>query len=320
MSILTNSNVASSLIRENVQGAAVDLVFRRTDLLNFLRARGAVRPWTGAYPTAWNLVTAANGSSEVYAEGSAAPVAGKQTYSRAQLSPFYTRVVVGYSGHVRDQVANGGVYEDPIAGEIQRGTVDLFKKVEDTLCGTTADQGIQSAIDAGDTYANVAPGSVTAWAAKETAVGGALTLAALQDLEEALSLTPYLSQPTDILTCHNQVNNYTDLVGPANGTAANRLARFDLGSGTIDAGMSPTGLLTSVHQFNGKPITPIAGLTNTVWLMLDMTTGVELLVARDLTVEPLAKTGDDQNLQITFACALKVAKRNAHGKLTGVTA
>jgi hypothetical protein len=279
-----------------------------------------VRPWVGADPSEWNLVTAANSSAETYVESQAAPVAAAQTYSRAALNAFFAHISVGYSDRVALQVAAGGVYDDPIMMEIQRGTADLMKKVEDTLVGTTQDQGIQSIIDGGDTYAGLAPGSVTAHASKETSVGGALGLDDLEDLAEALSQTPYISQPTDILAAQNQITNYGRLVGPAATTSLMRWTGQP-GGGGVDAGnIGPGGYLQGQVSWNGLPWTGISGLTNTVILMLDMTSGVELLVRKDITVVPLAQTSHDTNVLIDFGCALKVARRNAHGKLTGVTA
>lgn len=331
MSQLINSNISSTLVRENVQGGTVGLVFRRTDLVNWILARAAASRLRGAFPLQWNVNSAGNSSSETMSEGQAAPIAGKQTYNRASLNPFYLQTAASYSGRVRDQVANGGVYADPIADAVAKGTADHFKKLDDTLCGTTQDQSLQSAVDSGDTYAGLAPGSVTTHASKETAVGGALTLGSLIDMQEALALSPYMAQTTDILSCANQISNYLELVGPQNGTAANRLVRFNdpMQSGLFDAGMMPGGFgiggMAPAASFNGTQWFSIAGLTNTVILFLDTSPteagpGIELITVRDLTVEQLAKTGDDTNLLITSGHMLVVRRRNAQGKLTGVTA
>lgn len=319
---LTNTDV-SALLRENLDGDLVDLVFRRTDLLNFLRGIGAMKMSTGASSFQWDVISAANTSGEIFSEGQSLPVAGKQTYKRAALSPFYARVVCDVSGHVRDNAK--GAIVDPWMVELQKGTADLYKKVEDTLVGTTQDQGIQSIIDADDTYAGLAPGSVSTHASKETALAGPQTIAALQDMEEALSTTPYTGLPTHILAAANQISNYVDTVGTGNGTAANRLVRFNRDAGTpgpIDAGMVPMG---NYYQpmglsYNGKVWVPISGLTTTVILMIDATTPIELVIHRDVTVDDLAKVNDGQQAQISMACCLKVKQRNAHGKLTGVTA
>jgi len=319
MSLLINSGISSSLVRENVQGSLGDIVFRRTDLLNFLRSRGAVIALAGADPMQWNLTTAANGSAENYAESQAAPVAGKQTYARASQGFFHSRVVAGYSGHVADQVRNGGVYQDPIASEVQKGIADLFVQVESTLCGSVQDQGVQSIIDGGDTYANLAPGTYTSWKSLETAVGGALSFTVLEDNLETAALSPYLSQPTDWLMPFNQITNYVRLAGSSATTSLMRFSPPGNG-GTNDLGMIPGNYLQGQVSYNGAPIHGISGLTTTVIVGLDMTSPVRLVVKRDVTVEPLAKTNDDTNVQITFACALQVLERNKHLKLTGVTA
>jgi hypothetical protein len=319
MSLLINSNISSSLVRENVQGSAADIVFRRTDFLNFMRSKGRVRAWKGGAPQGWNLVTAANSSAETYSEGQAVGQPGKQTYGRTSLNPFYTRIQFGYSGHVADQVRQGGVYDDPISMELQKAVEDLFVKVESTLVGSTADQGVQSVIDGGDTYANVAPGSVTSWKALETAVSAALSYTALEDNIELAALTPYTSQPTDILAPMNQVTNYQRLAGAS---ATTSLMRFSspANGGSMDLGSMPGGMLQGRLAWNGMPWTPISGLTTTVILLLDMASDFAIEVFRDVTVEPLAKTSDDTNAMATFACAIRCHERNKHIKLTGVTA
>lgn len=317
MAILVNSGISSSLARENVRGNATDLVFRRTDLLNWLRSIGATSTTGGAQPLQWNVVTAANSSAETFVEGQAAPVAGRQTYARASQAPTYFRVVAGYSGHVLDQQRNGGTYDDPVADAIERGTADLMKKIEDSLVGTTQDVGIQSIIDSDDTYAGLAPGSYNAWASKETGSVGTLGVDDLEDLQAALAMSPYLSDPDTILCAHTMIQNYTATVGPSAGTS---LFRINAGQ-KFDAGVLGGSMLAQgTVSFNGMPFVGISGLTNTVLLMLDSKSGIELVVHRDVEVQELARTSDDQNFQITMACMLRVQRRNAHGKLTGITA
>ncbi|HEY6017962.1 MAG TPA: hypothetical protein VIU16_14340 [Gaiellaceae bacterium] len=319
MSLLVNSGISSSLVRENVQGSLGDIVFRRTDFLNFLRARGAIMPLSGADPMQWNITYAGNGSAQTYVESQAAPLAGKQSYARASLGCFHTEVVAGYSGHVADQVRNGGVYQDPIQNELAKGIEDLFVQVESTLVGSTADQGVQSIIDGGDTYAGLAPGTYTSWKSLETAVGGALAVSTFEDNLETAALSPYLSQPTDWFMPANQITNYNRLVGTGATTSLYR-GNLPMAGGTNDIGMMPGNYLQGQTSYNGAPIHLISGLTTTVILALDMRSPVRLVVKRDVTVKPLAETNDDSNVLITFACALQVMERNKHIKLTGVTA
>jgi hypothetical protein len=310
MSQLLHTDLTSSLIKENVQGGAFDTVFRRTDLLNFLSSQGRVRRWMGGQPQQWNIVTTANSASEVFSEGAAAPVAGKQAYAQASLSPFYARVIAGYSGHVADNQRAGGMWIDPIQDAIVKGTADLWKKVEDTIVGSTADQGIQSVVDAGDTYAGLAPGSYSTHASIETAVGGALSFTVLEDNIETGALA--MAKPTHILAPHNQLTNYIRLAGAS---AATSNVRYT--PGTKDFG---TGSAIDNLSYNGMPLVGISGLTTTVILMLDMTSDFAFEIFRDVEIKPLSSANDDTSVQISVAGALVCKVRRAHIKLTGVTA
>lgn len=320
MAGLGYSNISSSLIRPNVMGGTVDLVFRGTDFINFLRDNGAVIQSPGSEPFKWNLITASNVTTEVFAEFSAPPVAGRQSYAQASLSPFYVRAVVAQSGRVRDSVARGGTYEDVIALELAKATADLMSKVEDELLSSTQDRGLASIVDANDTYAGISPTSVTNWASEENNVGGALTIAAIEDLYEELvsGVVGGVSRgakPTHILMPPNQVTNWIRTIGPSATTSLMRFAPPTESGQPFDPGLLRFGL-----SWNGLPIVSVAKMAPTEIYMLDMSSGIELVVHRDITVDRLAKTNDDDMFQVSFACALKVVKRNAHGKLTGVTA
>ena len=129
-----------------------------------------------------------------------------------------------------------------------------------------------------------------------------------------------MSQPTDILAAENQITNYIRLAGSSATTSLLRFAPPAAPGGTNDLGMMPGGFLKGVVSRNGMQWQHITALTSTVILLLDMTSPIELLMMRDLTVEMFAKTSDDQNLQLTLACAVRVLERNKHIKLTGVTA
>lgn len=317
MTILTNSDISSSLVRENVLNPSgpTDLVYRAPDLLQWLMARGASGKMTGAYPFTWNAITAANSAAATFSEGEAIGLPGKQTYTRYSLSPTYARAPFAMSGHSRDQTSSGGTYGDLLQIETNKAVVDLYKKVDDILCGTTSNVGIQSAIDANDSYAG---SSSSPWVSVETNVGGALTVGVLQDAEEAVVTSPYIGNPTDLLMPRNQITNYLNTVGTG---ATTSLVRLVAGA-PFDAGSMPQGTCT----YNGMPVVPIRGLTNTVALMVDMTpgsdgrAGIYLGIARDVLVEKLAKTSDDDNYVASIAFLLKVDRRNAHVKLTGLTA
>lgn len=308
----TNALIASTLIRDNVNpGVPVDLVSRPTDFYNLLQSQGLVRPSGGSQPFEWNVQYATVDSSEIFVENQALGSIGRRSLAQASLAPWYVRASAAITGHVRDQIARGGTYEDVMAGELANAVADLYNKVETTLLGSTQDRGIASIVDAGDTYAGLAPGSYSTWASLETAVGGALTAAVMHDTYEALIASPYNAMPSVILAGPNQLTNYVSIMGNSSSYSRMNLPM----QGAVDI-----GLMRSAPTFNGIPLVPIRQMTNTEMYWLDLASGVELVVHRDLTTEKLAKVNDNDEVVVSFACALKVTNRRKHAKLTGVTA
>lgn len=322
----TNALIANTLVRENVSpGSPVDLTSRPTDLYNLLLALGLVRDVMGAHPLEWNVTYATTSGAEIFVENQALGAAGRRTMAKASLSPFYVRTQAAVTGHVMDQIRNGGTHEDVLQGEIGSAVKDLFYLMEQTLTGSTANRGIASIIDAGDTYAGLAPGSYSTWASLETAVGGALTAAVMYDTQESLINAPYNATTTVILMPPNQVTNYLGLGGLNGGTSVSRLMLNGGPQSTYDIGIARGGA-----SFNGIPIASVRNVTTTEIYWLDLTDqkvgegqmvpGVTLQMVRGLKAEPLAKTDDNERVMLSMGGCLKVVNRRVQGKLTGVTA
>jgi hypothetical protein len=314
------ASVLSNLTRPNVQGRAIDLLYRETDFVNLLRARGCFKDGVGGTPYKWNLISAANTSVEVFNEGAAPPAAGRQTTQQASVDAFYIRGTFGRSGHVRDNMAKGAFYEDPMTLE---GLVeaDVMKKLEDEFVGSTADRGIASIVDATGTYAGISQASVSAWASEENTTIGTLGIDDLQDLYEEMtsatvSSVPRNASPTDWLMPVNQITNYANTIGA--GASSGGTFRHQMGQGgTLDFGQ--IAYFETSHAFCGVPIRRIRGLTSTEIYLVDLT-GVEILIHRDLRVDPILGNPEMEQFQVSFAVAAKYAARNKHGKMTGVTA
>jgi|688.fasta_scaffold16387_8 hypothetical protein len=308
----TNALLAGIAVRENVSpGIPVDLVSRPTDLYNLLLQNGLVVPSNGAQPFEWNVQYSSTDNAEIFVENQAIGSTNRRNLARAVLSPFYLRAVASVTGHVLDQVARGGTFEDLLQAEIANATKDLYSLLESTLLGSTQDRGIASIVDSGDTYAGLAPGSYSTWAAYEQGIGGALSAAVMHDTYEALTTVPYNATPSVILCAANQITNYVSIMG-----ASSSYSRMNLPlSGPVDL-----GLLRSAPTYNGIPLINIRRMTTTEMYWLDLSSGVQLVMHRDLKVENLAKVNDNQEVVASMACALKVANRRKHGKLTGITA
>lgn len=310
----TNLSAISPLIRPNERGSAIDLVFRDTDLINFLRSKGRFVQAVGGSPHAWNIQVAGTDTSETYVEGQALPLAGTPSFKSASVSASYFRAVAKVSGHVRDQIARGGTYEDAQQRAILTEEKNLYSRIEAAMLGTTVDFGIASVIDAADLYGGINPAVVTEWASLETNVGGALTASVLNIMYRTLTDSPRGATPDTILASQLQTEKYTNLIGPANSTGLAFRPRDEFGK-PYDLGMAKTAALS----FNGAEWVPIRLMTNTELYMLDIASGFDIFIQRDLEVTPLAKTNDDQSWQLSTALFPVVANRRKQGKLTGLS-
>jgi hypothetical protein len=311
---LTNSD-SSALIRPNqAEGGPTDLLFRKTDFLDFLRANGRVRQWAGSSPMEWALTYSGNGSAELYAESQAAPEPGKRTFALASVRPWYARAMAAITGHVRDQIARGGTFENLMDGELEDALKALMYLIETTLCGSAADKGIGNLIDSADTAHGIAPGDVSLWASLETGTIGTLDVADFQDF--FVSLNQRGAQPSVILGNVNQMKNYSNIQGPGATTTSLRGEYPEASGKPYDIGMFGKGM-----GFSGIPLTPIRTLATTELYWLDLVNDdPAFYLMRDILTEKMAKRNDDDQYMLTIAGAMKVPNRRLHGKQTGITA
>ena len=310
-----STSTLSALLKPNVKTPALDLMFRKTDFFDLLRASGRIKDLVGPSPYSWPVITGRN-TAEVFSQGQAPPVAGRHTFTQTSLSEFAVRNVIGETGHVRDNREKQGYYEDPNAAEKALGQADLFYLVEQELMGSTADRGIAAVIDATGTYANIAQGTISEWASEENGSVSTLSADAIQTLYEELtsaaggSSVPRGAMPTHLLAPTNQITNYVNTVGPVASTSLWRVNSGD----KIDVGL--TGAMPT---FNGLPIVQCRLMTTTEMYMVDIT-DMELLIHRDLRVDPVVGNPEMMADQVSASFLFAVYKRNHHGKLTGITA
>lgn len=303
----------SPLLRPNVSATpATSLVFLETDYINWLRGKGRFVAKLGGAPYKFNLATGENGSAETYVENQPPPAAGHRSYAQGSVAAWYVRTVAAVTGHVRDNMAGGGFYEDPQAAELASGVKALMLKVEQTLEGAT--YGMPTVIDANDAYAGIDPATVPAWASYEHAVGGAQTLAHLALMY--LTLVNRGASPTDILTSQAQIDKYIGLANIAHATASPVfIGNLPSQGATFDMGM-----VQQMPRYNGVPFSRMRNQTASELYMLDTASGTfQVSVHRDVTTEPLAKVNDNTEWQITMACCLEVGRRDLQGKQTGLT-
>lgn len=314
---MSNLSTFSALLVENVKGSPVDLMFRKTDLIQMIGQFGGryVKGY-GSAPYKWTIVTGVNSGTGTFVEGQAPGVPGAQTFQKPSLDVFGVEANWTMTGHQLANAANGGYYAEPTLEEVLAKS-DFMKKVEDLLCGSVADQGIASIIDSSDTYATIAPGSVAQWASYEVAVGGALTVSVIDDMYESLTSASSSgvargASPNVILVNPRQLKKYNQLAG-APGAANNSNRFMPDGTNGFDPSFNWKG-----STYQGIPVAMVRTLANSELYMLDMA-DFELIEHRPIAVEKVSTNPELMQWRASALLALKVEKRSQHGKLTGLS-
>lgn len=309
---------ASAILRNTASRGIVDTTARPIDFIRLLQARGRFIPVTslprpGAEPYVVSLVTGNGSTAGRFAEGQAASSGSRRSFANASFSAFYWREVVRATGRNLDIARAGGFVEaNQLQAEIENATMNLMYAMEGDFLGSTVNLGIASIIDDTTLLGGLDPATYTTHASKVSTVSGAQTAAALADHYEAITSSPYLAMPSDILSCPGQVTNYTNLAGLGGGTNVSRMM-LPLAQG-YDIGVNP-----AAASFNGIPWRQINGMTTTetYWPNLaDYTMGVQ----RDVTYEPYGKTNDDTTGQVTMAVIPILERRRSHSKQESLTA
>ncbi len=265
----------------------------------------------------WNLTSVGNASAELFVENQAMPSFSKRTFAQASLSAWYVRASAAITGHLRDQIAKGGTFEDLLEGELADALKALLYLAETTLCGSAQDKGIASYIDDGDVNAGVDPATVTQWKSLETGSISTLDVADMQDFYVALTGTGRGADPQVILGNVNQQKNYGNLAAGTASAPLYRSAGLPAETGKpYDIGVMKPGM-----AFNGIPIVPIRTLATTELYWLDTKNDdPAVYMLRDIETKPLGARNDNDEYQVSLGMVLKVPNRRMHGKMSGITA
>ncbi len=309
---------ASALIRQNLAPEVRDITSRPTDLFDFLRAHGLVKPWSGGSPYEFPLTYVGNSSAELFVENQALGASGKRSIAKGSISPWYARARAGVTGHMRDLVQRGGTIEDVQSKELDDAAKAVYSQIETTLCGSAQDKGIASIIDSGDVHAGLDPATYTQFAAVENNVGGALTIAALEDSYVTVTSSGHDGDPTAYLSSQKQIRKYSDLATAASGSAAASIYRAVMPS---QSGMPyDIGVMKPGVAFNGAPFIRVRSLADSEIYGLDLANGgFYVMVIRDLMVEFLGKTNDNTEATVSTGLTAVCEDRRRHVKWRGLT-
>lgn len=297
MAVTTTTH--AEVIREKTEAGFIDAVFRNNSFLPFF---GAPQDQGGDTNIRWKVNSAGNTSVEVFTEGQAQPVPNQQDYVSAAVPPQYFRVMLQITGHARDALRSAwfnSIAEETI--QAMRDVIDLI-----TTTSMSGTNGIETMIDSTTTYAGIARGAAAYWESTETAVGGPLTITAMEDLLETIEDNDKGGQVTHIFGPRNQETNFARLAGTP----------YIQQGGTADKGQH---LLAP--KFAAIPFIALPDFTNTVIVFADMRPGhFKMLQQRPWSVKEMSPSGDSDVMQLSWAGQPICKQPKMSGKLTGVTA
>lgn len=253
-------------------------------------------------------VRQATTAAAAYVEGQGAPAPGNNTYLMASLaySAGYFWRAVEISGHAVDALRDEGAIIEAIDREVRDAARAMQDLINTTFMGTSH---LQLAVDSAGTYAGIDRGVYSNWGSYESDVAGALTVAALADMVEALEDNDRGASHQDLVLLMpvNQVTNYSALAGAGAGTPI-----VIPPGGNLDLGFSG-------FTFQGIPIYGIPDMTDTVIVCMPKST-LKWVMHRPLKFELKATAGDSVRYLLTCALQMPVHRPDLCGKLTGVTA
>lgn len=310
----TTGSYASLVARQNfIQNQIQDQVYREAQLIMFMDGAGKKQDSGGPSPFLVPMITAGTSPSAFFEDEQFA-LTGSQTYNQASTKAFYIGAKYGYSGMVADNNRHNGYVEDIAQLEtVEKGAADVFKKVDDTLCGSTQDQGISAILDDTAVNGGINPGSVTTWASKVvTPASGSYVLRAIEDAQGALAASPYVSRPTHVLMPPGQVLNLSRQTSLTSLGPQVRINDPGSSTGRLDfSSYQPTRM-----GVGGIDVVSINGLTSTESFVVDINQ-LLLLEHRPVTIKsiPNATNPDSEAVLVSWGGAMVALKRNAHARI-----
>ena len=298
----------SAIVKPNVHQEISDAVFRNSDFIPLFRQVNS----GGGSSYDVKVVTAANGSAEVYVEDQNVPDPGYQQVITAGASFKHFRVFTRVTGHLRRQVGADwdsqswpGAYGGSDV-EMAKAKEDLVDLVNTTFLGTAA-HGVQGIIDASTAFYDQSRSTYTALKSYEKAGSAALSAALMDRLVHETYNAPYGGRIQLLLMPPAQARKYSALI---HGKLALPSAGDAAGSG---AAMLP--------PWAGIPALEVRDLAATVILGLSGLDSAWFFVVHEpapggISILPYGVQADAKINQISTAGALICTQPNAQGKLT----
>lgn len=260
-----------------------------------------------------------SGDAEQANEGDPVPASSYISYADMTMDPLKVQHVVGWTGEVKDLMRSGGNYFDAISDALFEGTEKLLYKAE-----TLAQAQLLAAIDDSATYGGQTRTTVHADSVVVAAGTAALTRAHLSSAYEQLKLAnrrANMGAINDwaILSSVYQETAYGELSGQIyqaddETTGANYPYTTQDTNKTFDVGMHK-----HVFQYNKIPWQGWANMTDG-YVLFTRKSDIIGRTFRPVTIEPLGKTDDSDQLLMTFRWGLYHRDPYRAARIEGLTA
>lgn len=323
---MANLTTAAAAIREVYDPGVVLLTWLNEEFL----AAHPKEQSMGDDTYRWTALRTTNASGGTFSDGDPFPAVGDLAFSQPSLPFNGNGWADGFSitDNLRAALNKPGAQVFPVIQvQAEQCLARLRDLITATMLGATG-IGIQLGVDSTGTYATIDRAVVTNWAARETAVGGAQTIAVFQNDREAMTLP---DRGVDVTSAGyrwyfppEQITNHMNLIGTGAGTSLVRV----LGS----AGQLQTNIMDAYRGLvlGAAEIFECRDLTNTV-IMAAPKTGPEAIkivyqdepdgrTSSGLKVEDVARAGFEDEVIMSWKGILVVPNPFHCLKDTGVTA
>lgn len=275
-------------------------VYRNDAVLGILRAIGMQElTQTGGTGFKWHLNSTGNTSVGIFTENDPAPQSVAQGWVRASVSWVYFWSWVTITGHDRDALADGGIFDAVEAAMMlaQREVVDYRNT---TFLGSS-NNGLQQAISSSATYAGITRGSASYF--ESVSSTSTFSVANLRAFHREIRSPEHGGNPTAHLVSPTVLEIYGAIGGTAsaqNNSTLRYVAPADGSAPGFDYGLRLTGM-----NFYGRPIIEVPDLTSTVWLAVDSSAGnFQHRIIRPFQVKFHHNEGDNEVYEVSTGSTL----------------
>ncbi len=311
---VTPSTLLASELQRRYEARFITPLFRNSDeyFLGYFPNRGMA----GGDALRIPIAVTESGGAEIYSVGDPIPAAGHLNWVQAVFAWQYFRIPIEIHGHAKDDAVGTDLGPMQLNSEMEAKIATLVDLVQTTFMADST-VGLLGLIDDDTTaFGGLSRSVYTGLQGEVSAVGGALTLAALNNHLRDQRDNEHVGRPGLLMSRGNQINYYKLLL-PGTGAGAEHNASVHDTERAFDMGFPNEKV-----RFAGTPWAEVPDFVNTEIAFLDMRPqNVPYVVKhREFQVRPHDSGRDSDLYEVTFAMALATDHPEKHGKMETLTA